>query len=44
MLQKQLLVYYRVVPFVVFCELLVQDLQCSVRPAGWKGLLKMFKD
>jgi hypothetical protein len=44
MLQKPLLVYCRVVRFVVFRELLVQGLQCSVRQEGWNGLLKMFID
>jgi hypothetical protein len=42
MLQKELLVYCRVVPFVVFRESLVQSLQYSVRQAGWKRLLMVF--
>jgi hypothetical protein len=44
MLQKELLVYCRVVPFVVYRESLVQSLQYSVRQAGWKGLLMVFID
>jgi hypothetical protein len=41
MLQEQLLVFCRVVRFVVSRELLRVRLSCFVRQRGWKGLLKM---